>query len=56
MLIDVNNLKEFLADNLEINLDISEEYGNDKQISINVKLLLDNQVISSASDYFSVKN
>lgn len=57
MLVDVKELKEFLADNLEIKLDISEGYDEfNKRISIKVSLVLDNEVISSESDYFTVKD
>lgn len=48
MAIKLEDVKEFLKNNLEINLSISEVFGNDRTMKIKVELLLEGETITSS--------
>lgn len=48
MAIELEDVKEFLKNNLEINLPISEVFGNYRTMKIKVELLLEGETITSS--------
>lgn len=48
MAIELEDVKEFLKNNLEINLSISEVFGNERTMKIKVELLLEGETITSS--------
>lgn len=48
MAIELEDVREFLKNNLEINLSISEVFGNYRTMKIKVELLLEAETITSS--------
>jgi hypothetical protein len=49
-------IKDYIAENLTISLSIDEYFGNIRRIRVKTAILLEDELISSDSEYFDIEN